>query len=217
MKMAKFAALVFDLDGTLSDSVPMILRSSLATHEKMGLPWDEEQAKSFIGRPMYETAAEFAPGREQEYMDNFREYNFLYIPKMIRPFAGIPTLIAKLQEAEVPMCIVTSRLQWGADWSAEILGIQSYFTKIFGVEASQKHKPDPEPALLALAEMGITPEQAKNTAFIGDAPVDIACGRAAGMQTIGVGWGVGGKDSLLAAGADYYVEDVNALARLLLL
>ena len=113
--MSKFAALIFDLDGTLSDSVPMILRSSLATHEKMGLPWDEEQAKSFIGRPMYETAAAFAPGREQEYMDNFREYNFLYIPKMIRPFAGIPTLIAKLQEAAVPMCIVTSRLQWGAD------------------------------------------------------------------------------------------------------
>lgn len=215
--MSKFAALIFDLDGTLSDSVPMILRSSMATHEKMGLPWNEEQAKSFIGRPMYETAAAFAPGREQEYMDNFREYNFLYIPKMIRPFAGIPTLIAKLQEAAVPMCIVTSRLQWGADWSAEILGIQSCFVKIFGVEASQKHKPDPEPALLALAEMGISAEQAQNTAFIGDAAVDMACGKAAGMQTIGVGWGVGSKESLLEAGADYYVNDVNELARLLLL
>lgn len=215
--MANFDALVFDLDGTLSDSVPMILRSSQATHEKMGLPWAEDAAKSFIGRPMYETAAEFAPGREQEYMDNFREYNFLYIPKMIRPFAGIPTLMVKLQEADVPMCIVTSRLQWGADWSAEILGIKSYFVKIFGVEASQKHKPNPEPALLALAEMGISPESAQKTAFIGDAPVDIACGKAAGMQTIAVGWGVGQKDELIAAGADYYVEDVNALSRLLLL
>ncbi len=215
--MAKFDALIFDLDGTLSDSVPMILRSSQATHEKMGLSWNEEAAKSFIGRPMYETAAEFAPGREQEYMDNFREYNFLYLPKMIRPFAGIPTLVDKLQEAEVPMCIVTSRLQWGADWSAEILGVQDYFVKIFGIEASEKHKPDPEPALLALAEMKIPATDTQKTAFIGDAAVDIACGKAAGMQTIGVGWGVGSKEELLVAGADYYVADVNALARLLLL
>ena len=60
-------------------------------------------------------------------------------------------------------------------------------------------------------------EQAAQSAFVGDAPVDIACGKAAGMQAIGVGWGVGSKEALLAAGADYYVEDVNALGRLLLL
>ena len=214
--MAKFASLIFDLDGTLSDSVPMILRSSQATHERLGLPWSEEAAKKYIGRPMYETAAEFAPGREEEYRTIFAEYNMLYIPKMIRPFAGVPSLLAKLQEADVPMCIVTSRLQWGADWSVEILNIKDYFTKVFGVEASEKHKPDPEPALLALAEMDRT-EQAAQSAFVGDAPVDIACGKAAGMQAIGVGWGVGSKEALLAAGADYYVDDVNALGRLLLL
>ena len=133
--MAKFASLIFDLDGTLSDSVPMILRSSQATHERLGLPWSEEAAKKYIGRPMYETAAEFAPGREEEYRTIFAEYNMLYIPKMIRPFAGVPSLLAKLQEADVPMCIVTSRLQWGADWSVEILNIKDYFTKVFGVEA----------------------------------------------------------------------------------
>ena len=132
--MAKFASLIFDLDGTLSDSVPMILRSSQATHERLGLPWSEEAAKKYIGRPMYETAAEFAPGREEEYRTIFAEYNMLYIPKMIRPFAGVPSLLAKLQEADVPMCIVTSRLQWGADWSVEILNIKDYFTKVFGVD-----------------------------------------------------------------------------------
>ena len=87
--MAKFASLIFDLDGTLSDSVPMILRSSQATHERLGLPWSEEAAKKYIGRPMYETAAEFAPGREEEYRTIFAEYNMLYIPKMIRGGRGI--------------------------------------------------------------------------------------------------------------------------------
>jgi pyrophosphatase PpaX len=113
----------------------------------------------------------------------------------------------------VELAIVTSRLQWGADWSAEILGIESYFTAILGVEATEKHKPNPEPALLALEKLGV---KAEDAAFIGDAAVDIACGKAADMKTIGVGWGVLG-DKLKDAEPDYFVPTVNALSHLLLL
>lgn len=212
--MPKFSGLIFDLDGTLSDSVPMILRSSESTHQKMGLPWDKEASSRFIGRPLYETAACFAPGREEEYIKTFGEFNMVYLPKMIKPFPGIVSLLAKLQEDGVGLAIVTSRLQWGADWSADILGIKSYFTAIMGVEASEKHKPDPEPALLALAKLGVEPSEA---AFIGDAAVDMACGREAGMTTIGVGWGIGGSALKDEARPDYFVNSVNELGRLLLL
>lgn len=212
--MPKFNGLIFDLDGTLSDSVPMILKSSESTHKKMGLPWNKAEVSRFIGRPLYETAACFAPGQEDEYIKTFGEYNTIYLPKMIKPFPGVPSLLAKLQEAGVQLAVVTSRLQWGADWSAEVLGIKSYFTAILGVEASQKHKPDPEPALLALDKLGVAAEEA---AFIGDAAVDIACGRAAGMATIGVSWGIGGAGLRAEANPDYFVKDSNELARLLLL
>lgn len=211
--MPKFGGLVFDLDGTLSDSVAMILKSSSSTHEKMGLPWEEAACRAYIGRPMYETAAAFAPGREEEYRQTFADFNMVYLPKMIKPFPGVLSLLAGLQEHEVPMSIVTSRLQWGADWSVEILGIEKYFTAVMGVEASSKHKPDPEPALLALGKMGVAPERA---AFIGDAPVDMSCGKAAGMTAIGVGWGVGSEEALREAGADYFVKNTNELCRLLL-
>lgn len=211
--MPKFAGLIFDLDGTLSDSVPMILKSSESTHQKMGLPWAEADVSRFIGRPLYETAACFAPGREEEYIKTFGEFNMLYMPKMIKPFPGTVSLLAKLQEMGVPLGIVTSRLQWGADWSAELLGIKSYFTVIMGVEASDKHKPDAEPALLALQKLGVSPDKA---AFIGDAAVDMACGKAAGMTTIGVGWGVAGS-ALKEAEPDYFVNNVNELGKLLLL
>jgi pyrophosphatase PpaX len=211
--MTKFKGLIFDLDGTLSDSVAMILRSSQSVHEKMGLPWDKAAAESFIGKPLYETAAAFAPGREDEYVKTFGEFNMLYMPKMIKPFPGTPSLLATLQQRGVELAIVTSRLQWGADWSAEILGIESYFTAILGVEATEKHKPNPEPALLALEKLGV---KAEDAAFIGDAAVDIACGKAAGMKTIGVGWGVLG-DKLKDAEPDYFVPTVNALSHLLLL
>ncbi len=212
--MPKFSGLIFDLDGTLSDSVPMILKSSESTHAKMGIPWDEAAVTRFIGRPLYETGAYFAPGRVDEYIETFREYNMVYLPKMIKPFPGVVSLLAKLQESGVALAIVTSRLQWGADWSAEILGIGSYFTAIMGVEASERHKPDAEPALLALEKLGVKPADA---AFIGDAAVDIACGKAAGMKTIGVSWGVGGEGLKDEANPDYFVNSVNELGRLLLL
>lgn len=211
--MPKFKGIIFDLDGTLSDSVAMILKSSESTHQKMGLSWDKDEVSAFIGRPLMETAACFAPGREDEYIENFGEFNMIYMPKMIKPFPGVPTLLAKLQEGGAQLGIVTSRHQWGADWSVEILGLEGRFGVVCGVEASTRHKPDAEPALLALQKLGVSPADA---VFIGDAAVDIACGKAAGMATIGVGWGVAGA-ALKSAEPDYFVESVNELSRLLLL
>lgn len=211
--MPNFKGVIFDLDGTLSDSVAMILKSSESTHQKMNLPWERDAVSAFIGRPLMETAACFAPGREAEYIENFGEFNMIYMPKMIKPFPGVPTLLARLQERGCQLGIVTSRHQWGADWSVEILGLDGCFGVVCGVEATSKHKPDAEPALFALQKLGISPDEA---VFVGDAPVDIACGKAAGMATIGVGWGVAGP-SLKAAEPDYFVQDVNELSRLLLL
>lgn len=212
--MVKYQALIFDLDGTLSDSVPMILKSSESVHRKMGLPWSADMVSKFIGRPLYETAAAFAPDREEEYLQNFREYNLLYMPKMIKPFPGILSLLAKLQERGIKLGIVTSRHQWGADWSVELLGIAGYFDCIIGLDATERHKPEPEPALLALEKLGTAAEDA---IFIGDAPVDIACGKAAGMRTVAVGWGVSPRERLMEAEPDHFVGSTNELQRLLLL
>ena len=212
--MLKYQAIIFDLDGTLSDSVPMILKSSESVHQRMGLPWQAEEVSAFIGRPLTETAAAFAPGREEEYLAYFREYNLLYMPKMIRPFPGILSLLTKLQERDVRLGIVTSRHQWGADWSVELLGIRDYFDCIIGVEATERHKPDPEPALLALEKLAVSAGEA---IFIGDAPVDIACGKSAGMRTIAVGWGVSSPERLMAAEPDYLAATTADLQRLLLL
>lgn len=211
--MAKFKGIIFDLDGTLSDSVAMILKSSESTHQRMGLSWDKSAVSAFIGRPLVETAACFAPGREAEYLENFKEFNIMYMPKMIKPFPGVPTLLAKLQDAGCKLGIVTSRRQWGADWSLEILGLEGVFDAVLGEEASIKHKPEAEPALLAMEKLGVSPAE---SVFIGDAAVDIACGKAAGMATIGVGWGVAGA-ALKSSEPDYFVKDVNELSRLLLL
>lgn len=212
--MQNYQALIFDLDGTLSNSVPMILKTSESVHERLSLDWTPEQIAPFIGRPLYETAAAFAPDRQEEYLELFREYNLLYMPKMIKPFPGILSLLAKLRERDIHLAIVTSRHQWGADWSVELLGIGEYFDCILGVEATEHHKPNPEPALLASQKMVISPE---NTIFIGDAPVDIACGKAAGMRTIAVGWGVGTKENLALAEPDFYCPTTQDLQRLLLL
>lgn len=214
--MANYQGVIFDLDGTLSDSVPLILASSQYTHQKLGLPWQEAEQRSWIGKPLYQCAAYYC-GDDQEkverYLQLFREYGKEHIAEMIRPFPGVMALLQQLQQQGVKICIVTSRLRWSAELSCDVLGLWPYLTALIGVEDTKTHKPEPEPALLALAKMDLPPRQ---VVFVGDSPVDLACGQAAGTAAIGVAWGVSSKETLLACRPTAFCNTTAELAAALL-
>ena len=210
----KYNGVIFDLDGTLSDSVPCILKCSALTHRAMGIPWDEAEQRKSIGKPLYQCALELVgESRVDEYLQTSKRFSEKYLAEMIRPFPGIIELLQKLNEAGVKMCVATSRLKWGADLSCEKIGAAPYLTRIIGVEDTKTHKPDPEPALLALREMGVRAEEA---VFVGDSPVDINCGKNAGTDSIGVGWGVNPPEVLQAETPTYFCKTVADLAKILL-
>lgn len=210
----KYKGVIFDLDGTLSDSVPCILKCSSLVHKTMGIPWDETQQRKSIGKPLYQCALEVAgEDRVEEYLNTSRYFSQKYLGDMIRPFAGIIELLAKLQKTGIQMCVATSRLKWGADLSCEKIGATPYLTKIIGVEDTKTHKPEPEPAILALQAMGINADEA---VFVGDSPVDINCGKNAGTDSIAVGWGVTAADKLLAENPTYFCQTVSDLEKILL-
>lgn len=210
----KYKGIIFDLDGTLSDSVPCILKCSALVHQAMGIPWDEAEQRKSIGKPLYQCALEWAgEDRVEEYLQTSKSVNQKYLGDMVQPFEGIIELLHRLKAAGVKMCVATSRLKWGADLSCEKIGAAPYLIKIIGVEDTEKHKPDPEPALLALEVMGIA---AADAVFVGDSPVDINCGKNAGMDSIGVGWGVTPAEKLLAENPAYFCRTVDDLAKVLL-
>ncbi len=212
--MVAYQGIIFDLDGTLSDSVPVILKCAELTHKKMGLPYNEQQQKGYIGTPLYQSAAQICgEDRIEEYINTFRSFSSQYLEKMVKPFPGIVALLEALDDKGVKMTIVTSRIKWGAELSCKVLGISKFFEAILCIEDTQKHKPDPEPAMKAMAAMQTDPH---STVFVGDSPVDIACGKNAGIATIGVGWGVSGKEQMLAKSPTYFCQTVAELADSLL-
>ena len=210
----KFAAVVFDLDGTLSDSVPCILHCSRLVHEAMGLPWDEEEQRSYISLPLKDTAALFCgEDRVEEYLSRFKEQNTIWLPKLLKAFDGIPELLKDLQAAGVALAVATSRQYYGTEISLKSIGIWQYMQAIVAADQVKEHKPAPEPAQKALAALGIEPQQA---VFVGDSPVDVGCGKSAGMTTIAVSWGISPKAKLEAAQPDYICDTVAELKALLL-
>ena len=210
----KYKGIIFDLDGTLSDSVPCIMKCAELVHRDLGLKWDPEWQMKTIGTPLYQTARLLvSEERVPEYVAANRRYSQKYLAEMIEPFAGIIPLLQDLQEAGIKMCVATSRLKWGADLSCDKIGVTPYLTKIIGVEDTESHKPEAEPALLALEVMGISATEA---VFVGDSPVDIGCGQNAGMDSIAVGWGVTPKEKLLEADPTYFCQTVEELRKILL-
>ena len=209
-----YKGIVFDLDGTLSNSVPCIMKCAELVHAAMGIPWDSVWQRSVIGKPLYQCALEVVDeSRVQEYLDHNRRLNEEYMPKMIVPFDGAVELVADLHKAGIKMCIATSRLKWGAVLSCDKIGITKYLEKIIAVEDTKTHKPEPEPAILAMETMGL---KAEDCVFIGDSPYDIGCGHNAKMDSIAVGWGVTSREKLLASKPTHYCETIEDLRKILL-
>ena len=210
----KYKGVIFDLDGTLSNSVPCILKCSSLVHQTMGIPWDETEQKKSIGKPLYQCGLELV-GEERldEYLKVSRHFSQKYLGEMIEPFPQIIELLHDLHTAGVKMCVATSRLKWGADLSCEKIGAAPYLTKIIGVEDTESHKPEPEPAVLAMQVMDVLPA---DTVFVGDSPVDINCGQNAGTDSIGVGWGVTSEEKLRAENPTYFCQTVADLRKVLL-
>jgi pyrophosphatase PpaX len=214
MSEKKFSAAIFDLDGTLSDSVPCILHCSRLVHEAMGLDWDEAEQRSYIGLPLKDAVPLFCPPeRMDEYLSRVKEMNTIWLPDLLQAFTGIPELLAELRAAGTAVGIATSRQYYGTEISCKSIGIWPYLQTIVAADQVKEHKPAAEPALKALAALGVAPAEA---VFIGDTPVDVGCGKNAGLSTIAVSWGVGEKSQLKAANPDYICDTVAELRDLLL-
>jgi pyrophosphatase PpaX len=204
-------ALLFDLDGTLVDSIELILNS--ARHAFVGFagraPSDDEW-RAGIGRPLLTMFREFAPDEPEveRLVARYREYQMANHDRLLRAYEGIVPLIGELAAAGNPMALVTSKTDWLAKRALEHVGLGEAIPVIVGCDSCTRHKPHPEPVERALALLGRGPAEAL---FVGDSPHDVESGRAAGVHTIGVTWGAFTPEEMARSGADVVVHDVAGL------
>ena len=204
-------AVLFDLDGTLIDSIELILGS--ARHAFTGFagrsPSDEEW-RAGIGRPLQAVLREYASddAEAERLLQRYRAYQLEHHDRLVRPYEGIVDVVRDLAEAGHPMALVTSKADWLAERALVHVGLDRLIPTVVGCDTCTNHKPHPEPVERALALLGAP---ADGALFVGDSPHDVESGRAAGVGTVGVAWGAFSRAELERAGADVVIDRVEEL------
>jgi len=193
-----FRAVLFDLDGTLIDSVPLIVASMQHAFAGRERAPTEKEWVALIGTPLEamirrwgEDEADVALLRER-----YKEHQWAHHDSMVRAFPGVPEVLDALASRGVRMAVVTSKLESSARRSLEFLGLVRYFEAVVGLESTVRHKPDPEPVRHALDRLEAV---ADGAAFVGDSPHDVVAGNAAGVATVAALWGPFTRDELAPA------------------
>ena len=207
--------MLFDLDGTLVDTIPFILAAVRYAFEGYArCPTDAEWIAG-IGTPLRTQLASFArrPEDVQALFDRYRGYWIEHHDRETRCFPGALEAVEALSRAGHPIGIVTAKIEQGAYRTLRHTGLVGFVRAVVGADSCANAKPHPEPVLLALARLGYPPSEA---VLVGDSPHDIAAAKAAGAIAVAALWGACGRDALAAAAPDHFlasVADVPALVR----
>lgn len=205
---------VFDLDGTLADTIELIVESyQHAFRTVLGAEEDEGVIRSWIGRTLITAFRAHAPEHADELYAEYLRWNAANTERLLRGYAGIRELLGELAGAGLQLGVATSKRRASARRAMELLGISAFLPVLVAMEDTDAHKPDPEPVLLAVERLGGRPAQA---VYVGDAVVDVLAGKAAGMATVAVTWGAGRPDALAAAEPDAVATTPADLRDLLL-
>lgn len=206
------SAVLFDLDGTLVDSVEVIVESyrhALAAFDVTGI--DETRIRSWIGMSLDETFQQLSPRHAAAMARTYREYNLAHHDGRVSAYPGAAELVRSLQAQGRRVGVVTSKGRELALRGLELTGIPVPEVLV-GKEDTARHKPDPQPLHHALELLGVT---AADAVYIGDAATDLRAARAGGLAAVGVTWGAGRREDLAAEQPAALVEDVSELAALL--
>jgi len=204
--MPRFHTVLFDLDGTLLDSVRLILDSYHHTLEVHGLPprSDAHWLKG-LGTPLRVQFAEWAddPARLDALVATYREYNLRWHDERVTPYAGVVESVRTLRARGIRTGLVTSKNRSGAERGLRVAGLADAIDTIVGADDVERPKPHAEPVLSALARLGADPAGA---VFVGDSVHDMESGRAAGVHTAAVLWGPFGREELAPTRPDHWLE-----------
>lgn len=208
---------VFDLDGTVVDTVELIVESFRhATRAVLEEELPDEVILAGVGRPLMTQMRRLSQERAQELYDTYREYNHRRHDELIRGYEGVSEVLDALRAAGKRLGIVTSKSADTTQMAFRAVGLREHFDVVVTASDTTEHKPSPAPLLLCLELLGGAPRDGRGPIYVGDSPVDITAGRAAGMTTAAVAWGVFGREPLLASLPDFYLQTADELPALCL-
>ncbi len=212
--MAPFDAFLFDLDGTLIDSIDLIFasyRHTLSRHHEIVPP--DNVWLAGLGTPLRDQLRPFAQDQDEleAMVATYRDFNLQHHDAMVRPFPGTRSALEQLKACGRGLAVVTSKARSGLRRGLEVCGLDDLFTVLVAADDVARHKPDPTPVLQALDLLGVDPSRA---VFVGDSPHDMAAGRSAGTCTAAVLWGPFPQELLAVHGPDSWLSHPSEIPEL---
>jgi len=213
-QVLRHRVVLFDLDGTLADTIPLIVASyQHAFRTVLAEEVADARARAWIGRPLLPALLEESPEHGHELDRVYREWNLANTARLIRRYPGVVELLTELLAAGATCAVATSKRRETARLALHSVGIDHLVDVVAALEDTDAHKPEPDPLLHAAAALAVVPA---DCVYVGDATVDVLSAKAAGMAAVAVTWGAGERDALVAAGPDAVADTVADLSAYLL-
>ncbi len=210
-------AVVFDLDGTVVDTPDVITRTMCAVLTEMGAEVDPRDVRATIGKPLVASIASLLglPDDDERVAAAASAYRERFGPQVTERgrrllFPGVTDGLETLRGSGIALAIATSKVLATAQLVLSATGIAGYFGVVVGHDDVPHGKPEPDMALLAARRLAVPPSKCL---VVGDATGDMQMGVRAGMEVLGVSYGVADANDLLAAGARRVVDDFPAVVR----
>ena len=209
---------IFDLDGTLLDTLGDLCASVNFALRKFGFPERTiDEVRSFIGNGVVKLMERSTPddidsNTQQKCLDTFRKYYLQHMADTTAPYANVTTLLSDLRKKGVKIAVVSNKLHPAVEDLCE-----SYFPglidKAVGVSVEEERKPSP---INVIKTMELYEADADNCIYIGDSEVDVQTAHNAGIKCIGITWGFRDRECLEANGCDFIADTADEVFSLII-
>lgn len=203
---------LFDFDGTLVNTTDIVISAWKDTFRTLtGEEKSEEELQETLGEVVYETMKRFFPDKDpDECIQLYRSFQGKDYMLHVDFYDGMEELVRELKQRGFKVAIVTSRTRKSAFQTIDKHKLGECFDYVLTCEDTTIHKPNPEPALMALEKVGSEPE---NAVFVGDSMYDIGCAKNAGIISVAVGWQTAIPTEILYGpeGPDYVIDKAEDL------
>ena len=212
----KYKAIIFDLDGTLLNTLDDLADSVNFALRACGYPERTlDEVRRFIGNGVIKLMERATPDgisdeKQTECFLLFRANYLEHMKDKTRPYDGIVEMLRALKSKGFKTAVVSNKLQSGVEELCKEF-FSSLVDCAFGVEEESERKPSPANVFKAFKQLGITAEEA---IYAGDSEVDVKTAANAGLYCIGVTWGFRDREELLTAGAKHIIDKPNEILSL---
>jgi phosphoglycolate phosphatase len=208
-----FDAILFDLDGTLANTIADIAASINHIREEWGHPaWTTAQVQECVGDGIHKllerTLETLDPSAIQRALVIQRAYYEEHCLDHTVLYPGILAVLEALRERQLPLGVVSNKLASSSEKVLKGLKIRDFFATVVGGDSTPHRKPDPRPLQVAAEQMKI---HSRRILVVGDSSNDILSARRAGFTSCAVTWGFRSEESIVAAHPDHLVRSPSEI------